>query len=115
MQEDLEDEGMAKEVRISLVIPTPKKGNLEQCTNNRTISLISHPSKIMLRVILDRLEVKAEGLLAEEQAGFRPGRSAVEHIFNGQVMEKHLQHQHDLSHIFIGFKKAFDRVWHAGL
>ena len=65
----------------------------------------------MLRVILGRLEAKAEELLAEEKAGFRPGR-----IFNTLVItEKHLQHQRDLFHNFIDFEKAFDRLWHAGL
>ena len=53
---------------------------------------------------------------AEEQAGFRPGRSTVEQIFNCRIMmEKHLQHQKVLFNNFIDFKKAFDRVWHDGL
>lgn len=100
----------------SLIIPLPKKGNLRQCQNYRTISLISHPSKIMLRILLNRLKTKAEEILAEEQAGFRAGRSTVEQIFNSRVLiEKHLQHQRDLFHNFIDFKKAFDRVWHDGL
>ena len=100
----------------SLIIPLPKKGNPRQCQNYRTISLISHPSKIMLRILLNRLKPKAEGLLSEEQAGFRTGRSTVEQIFNSRVlMEKHIQHQRDLFHNFIDFKKAFDRVWHDGL
>ena len=68
----------------------------------------------MLRVILSRL--KAKELLAEEQAGFRPGRSAVEQLFNSRIIiEQHLQHQRDLLHVSIYLKKAFDRVWHAGL
>ena len=58
----------------SLVIPLPKKGNLRQCNNYRTISLISHPSKIMLRIILNRLRPQAEEVLTEEQAGFRAHR-----------------------------------------
>ena len=100
----------------SLIIPLPKKGNLRQCQNYRTISLISHTSKIMLRVILNRLKKEAEEHLAEEQAGFRTGRSTVEQIFTCRIlMEKHLQHQRDLFHNFIDFKKAFDRVWHDGL
>ena len=66
----------------SLVIPLPKKSNFKQCHNYRTIRLFSHPSKIMPRVVLNRLKAKAEELLAEEQAGFRPGRSTVEQIFN---------------------------------
>ena len=70
----------------------------------------------MLRVILNRLKAKAEEVLAEDQAGFRPGRSTVEQIFNGPVtIEKHLQHQRDLFHNFIDSKKAFDRAWQAGL
>ena len=69
-----------------------------------------------MRVILNRLKKEAEEHLAEEQAGFRAGRSTVEQIFNCRIMmEKHLQHQRDLLHNFIDFKKAFDRVWHEGL
>ena len=107
---------MAKGIDKSLVKPLPKKGNLKQRQNYRTISLISHSSKIMLRVILSRLRAKAEEPLAEEQAGFRPGRGTAEQIFSGRVItEKHLQHQRDLFHNFMDFKKAFDRVWHKGL
>eukprot|EP00745_Piridium_sociabile_P015104 TRINITY_DN22265_c0_g1_i7.p2 TRINITY_DN22265_c0_g1~~TRINITY_DN22265_c0_g1_i7.p2 ORF type:complete len:126 (-),score=27.31 TRINITY_DN22265_c0_g1_i7:44-421(-) len=70
----------------------------------------------MLIVLLNRLKGKAEEILAEEQAGFRPKRSTTEQIFNIRLLiEKHLQHQHDLYHNFIDFKKAFDRVWHEGL
>ena len=78
----------------SLVIPIPKKGNLRQCQNYRTTSLISHSSKAMLRVILNRLKPKGAELLAEEQASFRAGRSTVEQIFCCRVLaEKYLQHQ----------------------
>ena len=66
----------------SLVITLPKKGNLQQCQKYRTISLISHPSKVMLKVILNRLKPQAEKIIAEEQAGFRAGRSTTEQIFN---------------------------------
>ena len=66
----------------SLVITLPQKGNLQQCQNYRTISLISHPSKVMLKIILNRLKLQAEKIIAEEQAGFRAGRSTTEHIFN---------------------------------
>ena len=71
---------LPKEWTQSLVIPLPKKGNLRQRQNYRTISSISHPSKIMLRFILNRLKAKAEELLTEEPAGFRPSRSTVEQI-----------------------------------
>ena len=63
--------------------------------------------------ILNRLKPQAE-IIAEEQAGFRAGRSTTEQIFNLRILcEKYLQHQQDLYHVFIDFKKAFDRVWHA--
>ena len=54
----------------SLVITLLKKGNLQQCQNYRTISLISHPSKALLKIILNRLKPQAEKIIAEEQAGF---------------------------------------------
>ena len=100
----------------SIIVPLPKKGDLKKCQNYRTISLISHPSKVMLRIALNRLKPQAEEILAEEQAGFRAGRSTVEQIFNIQLLiEKHLQHQMQLYNNFIDYKKAFDRVWQEAL
>ena len=49
----------------SLVITLPKKGKQQQCQNYRTISLISHQSKVMLKIILNRLKSKAEKIIAE--------------------------------------------------
>ena len=100
----------------SLVITLPKKGKLQLCQNYRIISLISHSSKVMLKIILDRLLPQAEEIIAEEQAGFRAGRSTTEQIFNLRILcEKYLQHQQNLYHVFIDFKKAFERVWHEAL
>ncbi|GFS08675.1 endonuclease-reverse transcriptase [Elysia marginata] len=59
----------------SLVITLPKKGNLKLCQSYRTISLISSPIKVMLKVVLNRLKPEAEKIIANEQAGFKPGRS----------------------------------------
>ena len=70
----------------------------------------------MLKIILNRLKPQAEKIIAEEQAGFRTGSSTTEQIFNLRILcEKYLQHQQDLYHVFIDFKKAFDRVWHTAL
>ena len=64
----------------------------------------------MLKIILNRLKPQAE------KAGFRAGRSTTEQIFNLRILcEKYLQHQQDLYHVFIDFKKAFDRDLHAAL
>ena len=99
-----------------MVITLPKKGNLQQCQNYRTSRLINHSSKVMLKITLNRLKPKAEKIIAEEQAGFRASRSTTEQILNLRIhCEKYLQHQKDLYHFFVDFKKAFDRVWHAAL
>ena len=80
------------------------------------MSLIYHSSKILLRIILNRLNSQAGEVLLEEQTGFRKGRSTTEQIFNCRnLIEKHLENQNDLYHNFIDLKKAFDRVWHDGL
>ena len=65
----------------SLVITLPKKGNLQQCQNYRTISLISHPSKVMLKVILNRLNHKRrrsspKNRQVSEQEGVPQSRSS---------------------------------------
>ena len=94
----------------------PRKDNLQQCQNYRTISLISHPSKVMLKIILNRLKPQAEKIIAEEQADFKAGRSTTVQNFILRILcEKYLQHQQDLYHVFIDLKKAFDRVWHSAL
>ena len=70
----------------------------------------------MLKIILNRLKPQAEKIIAEEQAGFRAGRSTTDQIFNLRILcGKYLQHQQDLYHVVIDFKKAFNRVWHAAL
>ena len=97
----------------SLIITLPKKGNLQLCQKYRAIS---HSSKVMLKVILNRLKPQAEEIIAEEQAGFRAGRSTTKQIFNLRILcEKYLQHQQNVYQVVIDFKKAFDRVWLAAL
>ena len=92
----------------SLIIILPKKGNLQLCQNYRTIRPISHSSKVMLKIILNRLKPQAEEIIAEEQTGFRAERSITEQIFNLKILcEKYLQHQQNLHHVFVDFKKSF--------
>ena len=95
------------------VMTIPKKGYLNKCSNYSTISLISHTSNILLRIILNRLIPQAEDILAEEQAGFRKNRSTTDHILNCRlIMEKHIDQQRLVYHNLIYYNKAFDRVWH---
>ena len=100
----------------SLVITLSKKSKLQLCQNDRTISLISHSSKVMLKVILNWLKSHAEKIIAEEQAEFRAGRSTTEQIFN---LESCVKSTSNISRICtmssLISKKAFVRVWHAAL
>ena len=92
----------------SLVITLPKKGNLQQCHKPHQSPKQSHAE--------DHTE-QIEATSGEDYRR-RTGRfqSTTEQIFNLRILcEKYLQHQQDLSHVFIYFKKAFDRVWHAAL
>ena len=62
------------------------------------------------------IQPQAKEIIAEEQANFRAGMSSTEQIFNLRILgEKYLQHQQNLYHVFIDFKKSFDRVWHEAI
>ena len=70
----------------------------------------------MLKIILNSLKPQVEKIIAKGQADFRAGKSTTEQIFNLRILcKKYLQQQQDFYHVFIDFKKAFDRVWHAAL
>ena len=66
----------------SVFIPIPKKGNAKVCSNYRTIALISHASKVMLRIIQARLQQYINCELPDVQAGFRKGRGTRDQIAN---------------------------------
>ena len=95
----------------------PTKERKSAIVSELSNRLISHPSKVMLKVIMNRLKPQAEAIIAEEQARFRAGRSTGEHIFNLRVIcEKFIQPTTPIHyHVFRDFKKAFDHVWHAAL
>ena len=71
-----------EEWTFSTFIPLPKKGDLKQCANYRTIALVSHVRMILLRIILERIRVKTETEIADEQVGFRQGRGTKDQITN---------------------------------
>ena len=58
----------------SVFIPIPKKGNAKECSNYHTIALISHASKVMLKILQARLQQYVNCELPDVQAGFRKGR-----------------------------------------
>lgn len=105
-----------KQWQRSVYIPIYKKGDPSECSNYRTISLIPHASKIMLKIIQKRLEPIMESLIPPEQAGFRKNRGTRDHISNiRRLMEKAREHQKDLFMCFIDYSKAFDCVDHGSL
>ena len=81
----------------SVFIPVPKKGNAKECSNYHTIALISHSSKVMLKILQARHQQYMNRELPDVQAGFRKGtgtRSKCQHTLDHQkskrVPEKHL-------------------------
>jgi len=102
-----------EEWTFSTFIPLPKKGDLKQCENYRTIALVSHTSKILLRIILVRIRVKTETDIADEQAEFRQGRGTRDQITNlRMLMHKAREHQQPLYMCFVDLKKAFHSISH---
>ena len=83
------------------------------CSNYRTISLISHASKILLNVLLKRIENKLEEEVSNTQAGFRKNRGTRDHIFNlRMIIQKYREVNASLHMCFIDYSKAFDCVNH---
>ena len=66
----------------SVFIPVPKKGNAKECSNYCKIALISHTSKIMLKILQARLQQSMNCELPDVQAGFRKGRGTRDQIAN---------------------------------
>ncbi|CAF0988117.1 unnamed protein product, partial [Didymodactylos carnosus] len=100
----------------SIFVPIPKKTNGKDCSNYRTVALISHASKIMLKVIQGRLQPYIERELPDVQAGFRRGRGTRDQITNLRwIMEKAREFQNEAFLCFIDYGKAFDCVGHTRL
>ena len=66
----------------SVFIPIPKKGNAKESSNYHTIALISHASKVMLKILQARLQQYVNCKLPDTQAGFRKGRGTRDQIAN---------------------------------
>jgi hypothetical protein len=95
------------------VILIAKKGNAKECSNYRTIALISHTSKVMLKILQARLQQYVNCELPDVQAGFRKGRGTRDQIANIHwIMEKAREFQKNIYFCFIDYAKAFDCVDH---
>ena len=96
---------------MSAMIPLPKKSNATDCCQYRTISLISHASKILLKIIKKRIDPKIHEVLGENQYGFRPGVGTRDAMATLRILsERMLEQNRTLYVCFIDYEKAFDRL-----
>ena len=94
----------------SVFIPISKKDNAEEGSNNHTTALISHTSKVMLKILQVRLQQYMNRELLDAQAGFRKGRGTRDQIANiCWIIEKAREFQKNIYCCFIDYTKAF--VW----
>ena len=97
----------------SVFLSLPKKGDVRECSNNRTISLIVHMSKILLKIIQKRLTPYIDREISIEQAGFIKGRGTRDQIANIRwILEKVREVKKEIYFCFIDYSKAFDCVDH---
>ena len=94
-----------------VMIPIPKKVNATECSDYRTISLIPHASKILLKILTQRIEGNAKEYISKTQFGFRKGLGTREAIGVMRMMsERSLENDNKIYVCFVDFEKAFDRV-----
>ena len=89
-----------------MLITIPKKGNLSECKNWRAIMLLSVPSKILCRIILDRIQETVDKKLRKKQAGFRKDKSCTDHMVHSGLSLNNGRAPIN----FVDFEKAFDSI-----
>ena len=91
----------------------PKERQCKECSDYHTIALISHASKVMLKILQARLQQYVNHELPDVQAGFRKGRGTRDQIANiCRIIDKAREFQKDIYFCFIDYAKAFDCVDH---
>ena len=97
----------------SVFIPIPKKDNAKECSDSRTIALISHASKVILKILQARLQQYMNCELPNVQAGFRKGRGTTDQVANiCWIIQKAGEFQRNIYVCFIDYAKAFNCVDH---
>ena len=93
----------------SVFIPILKKGNAKECSDSHTIALISHTSKVMIKILQARLQQYVNHELSDVHAGFRKGRGTRDQIANiCWTIEKAREFQKNIYFYFIDYAKTFD-------
>ena len=82
MPANLENSTVATGLEKVIFMPIPKKGNAKECSTYHTIALISHASKVMLKILQDSLQQYVNQEIPDVQAGFRKGRGTRDQIAN---------------------------------
>ena len=97
----------------SVFIQIPKKGNAKECSNYRIIALISHASKVMLKILQVSLQQYVNCEISDVQTGFGKGRATRDQIANIHwIVEKAREFQKNIYFCFIDYAKAFDCMDH---
>ena len=106
MPANLKNSAVATGLEKSVFIPIPKKGNAKECSNYCTVALISHASKVMLKILQARLQQYMNRELPDVQASFRKGRGTRDQIANIRwIMEKAREFQKNIYFCFIDYAK----------
>ena len=113
MPANLENSAVATGLEKVSFHSIPKKGNAKECSNYHTIALISHASKVMLKILQAMLQQYVNHELPDVQAGFRKGRGTRNQIANIHwIIEIAREFQKNIYFCFIDYAKAFDCVTH---
>ena len=114
MSENLENSSVAPGLeKKSVFIPIPKKGNAKEGSNYLTVALISHTSKVMLKILQARLQQYMNCELPDVQACFRKGRGTRDQTANILcIIKKAREFQKNIYFCFIDYAKAFNCVDH---
>jgi len=113
MPANLENSTVAPGLENISFIPIPKKGNAKECANYHTIALISHTSKIMLKILQARLQQYMNSELPDVQAEFRKSRGIRDHSANiCWFIRKAREFPENIYFCFIDYAKAFDSAEH---
>ena len=113
MSANLENSAVATGLEKVIFIPIPKKGSAKECSNYHTIALISHTSKVMLKILQARPQQYVNYELPDVQAGFRKGKGTRDQIANTYwIIEKAREFQKNICFCFMDYAKAFDCVDH---
>ena len=113
MPANLENSAVATGLEKVSFHSNPKEQQCKKCSNYHTIALISHASKVMLKILQARLQQHMNRELPDIQVGFRKGRGTIDQIANiCWIIEKARESQKNICFCFIDYAKAFDCVDH---